>query len=96
MSESLAEALSGAAGGAFSSFCVYPIEVVKTVMQVVDEDDEENGKHRKAKTVTQVCNDIVREQGYFGFFKGVELGSLQSALQNFVRFYISKQSKPKD
>ena len=88
MSESLAEALSGAAGGAFSSFCVYPIEVVKTVMQVVDEDDEESGKKRNVRTVTQVCNDIIREQGYFGFFKGVELGSLQSALQNFVRFYI--------
>ena len=55
-------------------------------MQVVDEDDEESGKKRKVKTVTQVCNDIIREQGYFGFFKGVELGSLQSALQNFVRF----------
>ena len=87
MSESLAEALAGAAGGAFSSFCVYPIEVVKTVMQVVDE-DEEQGKQRKTRTVVQVCNDIIREQGYFGFFKGVELGSLQSALQNFVRFYI--------
>ena len=91
MSESLAEALSGAAGGAFSSFCVYPIEVVKTVMQVVDEDDdsaEKGASSRKTKTVVQVCNDIIREQGYFGFFKGVELGSLQSALQNFVRFYI--------
>ena len=91
MSESLAEALSGAAGGAFSSFCVYPIEVVKTIMQVVDEDEdsaEKGTSSRKTKTVAQVCNDIIKEQGYFGFFKGVELGSLQSALQNFVRFYI--------
>ena len=60
-------------------------------MQVVDEDEEHGtaaSTSRKPKTVAQVCNDIIREQGYFGFFKGVELGSLQSALQNFVRFYI--------
>ena len=41
---------------------------------------------RKTKTVAQVCNDIIKNR-IFGF-QGVELGSLQSALQNFVRFYI--------
>ena len=50
MSDSFAEAISGAAGGAFSSFMVYPLERIKTNLQVVQED----GNGRVVKT-TSLC-----------------------------------------
>ena len=87
MSDSFAEAISGAAGGAFSSFMVYPLERIKTNLQVVEEDANGNTVKKK-KTMVEVVKKIIREEGYLGMMKGVELGALQSAIQKFVYFYI--------
>jgi solute carrier family 25 (peroxisomal adenine nucleotide transporter), member 17 len=81
MSESFAEAVSGAAGGAFSSFMVYPLEIIKTKLQVQSDS-------REKKTMSKVVSEIISADGYLGFFNGVELGATQSAIQKFVYFYI--------
>lgn len=78
--DSFADGCAGAAGGTSAISVFYPLNIIRTRLQTDD-------PGKRAKTMTQVAQGIIRDEGLLGLFTGwwgqiVALGS-----SNFVYFY---------
>ena len=78
--ESLADGVSGAAGGISAISVFYPLNIVRTKLQTDD-------PRKKARTIKEVINDILREDGVGGLFKGWQGQVVALGCSNFVYFY---------
>eukprot|EP00281_Chroomonas_sp_CCMP1168_P002951 CAMPEP_0206276108 /NCGR_PEP_ID=MMETSP0047_2-20121206/36121_1 /ASSEMBLY_ACC=CAM_ASM_000192 /TAXON_ID=195065 /ORGANISM="Chroomonas mesostigmatica_cf, Strain CCMP1168" /LENGTH=309 /DNA_ID=CAMNT_0053705585 /DNA_START=48 /DNA_END=977 /DNA_ORIENTATION=- len=93
--EALAEALSAGLGGAFSSTCLYPIEICKNRLQasqkpkVVDGDGGSVGKGaaEAEASMMSVAKNLYRTEGTGGFYRGFQYSAVQSATEKALYFY---------
>mmetsp|Transcript_72044 Transcript_72044/g.105591 ORF Transcript_72044/g.105591 Transcript_72044/m.105591 type:complete len:314 (-) Transcript_72044:388-1329(-) len=88
--EAFAEAISAGLGGAFSSSALYPIEIVKNRLQTSQKKQgkkDEDGKEAEADSMSSVANDLYRESGMGGFYKGFQYSAMQSATEKAIYFY---------
>ena len=82
-SQMFAEASAASVAGFFSSFCVYPIEVIKTRLQA-----QGTGSTVAERDMVAVVTQIMKKEGFSTFFNGVWLGALQSSIQKFIYYYL--------
>ena len=78
--ESLADGVSGAAGGISAISVFYPLNIIRTKLQTDD-------PSKRARTITQVLNEILEEDGPGGLFKGWWGQVVALGCSNFVYFY---------
>ena len=64
--------------GAIEISCTYPTEYTKTVMQLY--------KEKNAMGTINVFKDTIRNNGFFGLYKGYGALLLFSVPKNYVRF----------
>jgi len=76
------EVLSASVGGAISASILYPLEVLKTKMQAVDDDDED-----KKDDMLTFSRKLYRREGAAVFFRGIETSAFQSALEKALYFF---------
>lgn len=76
------EVLSASVGGAISASILYPLEVLKTKMQAVDEDDED-----KNDDMITFSAKLYQREGVAVFLRGVETSAFQSALEKALYFF---------
>lgn len=76
------EVLAASVGGAISASILYPLEVLKTKMQAVDEDDED-----KNDDMITFSSKLYRREGLGVFVRGVETSAFQSALEKALYFF---------
>eukprot|EP00939_MAST-03C_sp_MAST-3C-sp1_P004198 g4198.t1 len=99
--EDVVASISAGAGGFVSSFALYPIEIVKNRYQAELKEGKTNNKlggERATTTEGGASNadpslrSIVRKtferQGIAGFYRGVEKGSFQSALEKCLYYLV--------
>jgi len=75
----LVQATAGATGAVFASFCLQPVEVAKTRIQL-----SHSGDVSTLGTIT----DIARSDGVPGLFRGTAAKCFETGSKNFVYFYI--------
>jgi hypothetical protein len=75
------EVLSASVGGAISASILYPLEVLKTKMQVDDNEEE------KEKGMVQYAKELYRKECMTVFFNGVETSGFQSAIEKAFYFF---------
>mmetsp|Transcript_60549 Transcript_60549/g.131212 ORF Transcript_60549/g.131212 Transcript_60549/m.131212 type:complete len:347 (-) Transcript_60549:200-1240(-) len=75
----LAQATAGAAGGVFASFVLMPLEVAKTQIAI--------GEAGECSTLGVIW-EIVKQKGVPGLFQGVSTKCAETAMKNFVYFYV--------
>jgi hypothetical protein len=75
------EVLSASVGGAISASILYPLEVLKTKMQV-DENEEE-----KEKGMVQYAKELYRKEGMSVYLNGIETSGFQSAMEKAFYFF---------
>ncbi|XP_055909244.1 peroxisomal membrane protein PMP34 [Eupeodes corollae] len=79
--QSWVHAVSGATGGVIAMSVFYPLDTVRSRLQV------ENTDRRKALNTLQVIQQLVREEGFSTLYRGL-VPVLQSlCISNFVYFY---------
>lgn len=78
--ESLADGVSGAAGGISAISLFYPLNIIRTKLQTDD-------PLKKARSIRQVLDDILKEDGVEGLFKGWWGQVVALGCSNFVYFY---------
>jgi adenine nucleotide transporter 17 len=79
------EILSSSFGGAVSTSILYPLEVLKTKMQVSDDDtDEESGEK---KGMIKFAKDLYEKEGISVFYNGIETSACQSAMEKAFYFF---------
>ena len=71
--------IAGGITGAIEISCTYPTEYIKTVMQLYPD------KNRMG--LTGVAKHTIRENGFFGLYKGYSALLLFSVPKNYARFY---------
>lgn len=76
------ECLSASVGGAISASILYPLEVLKTKMQAIDEDDED----KKDDMITYI-GKLYQREGVAVFLRGIETSAFQSALEKALYFF---------
>ena len=80
----LREIVCGSAAGVFAQFCVYPMDLIRTRVQV---------SHHSQRSYRSISNCIFltfREEGVFGFYKGMASPLLFQVLYKSTIFGISK------
>ncbi|CAL1530700.1 unnamed protein product [Lymnaea stagnalis] len=75
----LVHAVSGAAGSVIAISLFYPLDTVRTRLQVDD--------HRHAKNTFQVLKEIFKEEGLLGIYRGLDSMATTMFFSNFVYFY---------
>uniref|UniRef100_A0A7S4L290 Mitochondrial carrier protein n=1 Tax=Guillardia theta TaxID=55529 RepID=A0A7S4L290_GUITH len=93
--EAIEEALSAACGGAFSSSCLYPIEICKNRLQAMqkkqNQSEQENVKKEEEEehptTMISVAKDLYKSEGVPGFYKGFQYSAIQSATEKAIYFW---------
>mmetsp|Transcript_11174 Transcript_11174/g.30915 ORF Transcript_11174/g.30915 Transcript_11174/m.30915 type:complete len:305 (-) Transcript_11174:409-1323(-) len=76
------EVLSASLGGAISASILYPLEVLKTRMQALDDDDED-----KDKGMWEYAATLYDKQGAGVYFQGIETSAVQSAMEKAFYFF---------
>jgi adenine nucleotide transporter 17 len=76
------EVLAASLGGAVSASMLYPLEVLKTKMQAVDEDDE-----NKDDDMLTFATKLYEKEGLSVFLRGMETSAFQSALEKALYFF---------
>ena len=90
--EAFAEAVSAGMGGAFSSSCLYPIEICKNRLQASQKKEKQDGdagndKDAGRESMATVAAELYGEAGLAGFYKGFQYSALQSATEKAIYFY---------
>lgn len=80
MAMALKEAFAGVGGSIWSSTLIYPMDFVKTRMQIP------GAKHEGMIACAQ---QIIAEEGFLTLYTGLSSELLKSAVQHFVYFYVS-------
>ncbi|PVD38005.1 hypothetical protein C0Q70_00610 [Pomacea canaliculata] len=83
----LVHAVSGAVGSVVAITVFYPLDTVRTRLQIDD--------HRKAKHTHQICADIIKEEGIMGLYLGWFPVVTALCCSNFVYFYTYNSLKTK-
>ena len=91
------EVVAAALGGAISSAALYPLEVIKTQMQAVDDavaaaqerkrDNEQEPHPSAPHGMMDFAIDLYQTQGISVFYRGLECSVLQSALEKGLYFF---------
>lgn len=82
------EVLAASLGGAISAGVLYPLEVLKTKLQAVDDDDDDDSNNDgNTKAMVPYAIRLYKEEGWSVFFRGVETSSFQSALEKALYFF---------
>jgi solute carrier family 25 (peroxisomal adenine nucleotide transporter), member 17 len=96
----VSEVLAASLGGAVSAGILYPLEVLKTKLQALTDDDEDDAEENKEATQNTTATaprtsramipfamQLYREEGLSVFFRGVETSAFQSALEKALYFF---------
>ncbi|XP_059151961.1 peroxisomal membrane protein PMP34-like isoform X1 [Physella acuta] len=75
----LVHAISGATGSVIAISVFYPLDTVRTRLQVDD--------HRCAKNTFHVLREIIQEEGFLGLYRGWQSMAVTTFLSSFVYFY---------
>ncbi|KAK7112767.1 peroxisomal membrane protein PMP34-like isoform X1 [Littorina saxatilis] len=75
----LVHAVSGAVGSVVAITVFYPLDTVRTRLQVDD--------HRRAKHAHEILADIIREEGILGLYRGWLSMAFTMLMSSFVYFY---------
>lgn len=79
MAMALKEAFAGVGGSIWSSTLIYPMDFLKTRMQVPG---------AKYTGMTDAFSQVVKEEGFLSLYTGLSSEVLKSAVQHFVYFYV--------
>jgi len=77
--KSFVKAISGAAGGTFSLSVFYPLDLLRTKLQV--------GQLKPDRSVIKLLAQIVRQNGFWGLYQGIGPNLVALGVSNFVYFY---------
>jgi adenine nucleotide transporter 17 len=83
--DAFVHAIAGTVGGQVATTTFYPLDVVRTCMQV-------ESKY-KGKNFLKVAKMLVEEEGILSLYKGIGPGLLALAASNFVYFYTNNMLK---
>lgn len=92
----VSEVLAASLGGAISAGVLYPLEVLKTKLQALNDDDEDDTTNNDSTNNTVATKDramipfalkLYRTEGLSVFFRGFETSSFQSALEKALYFF---------
>ena len=86
--ESLADGVSGAAGGISAISVFYPLNIIRTKLQTDD-------PAKKERSIREVLEEILRDDGVGGLFKGWWGQVIALGCSNFVYFYAYQVLKAK-
>jgi len=78
--DSFADGMAGAAGGVSAITVFYPLNIIRTKLQTDD-------PSKQARGMLQVCQDILKEDGWMGMFTGWWGQVVALGVSNFVYFY---------
>mmetsp|Transcript_1096 Transcript_1096/g.2578 ORF Transcript_1096/g.2578 Transcript_1096/m.2578 type:complete len:308 (+) Transcript_1096:348-1271(+) len=76
------EVLSASLGGAISASILYPLEVLKTRMQALDEHDKD-----KDKGMWEYATTLYQQHGAGIYLQGIETSAIQSAMEKAFYFF---------
>ncbi|KAL1923603.1 uncharacterized protein VTP21DRAFT_8583 [Calcarisporiella thermophila] len=77
-------ALAGAGGAAISLICIYPLDIIKTRLQVQSKTD---GQSQHYASTVEGIRHILREEGPLGLFAGLPAALIGVVAQSFAYFY---------
>ena len=80
------EVLAASIGGAISASILYPLEVLKTKMQAVEGDGEDE-KDQKNDDMITFSRKLYERESMVVFFRGMETSAFQSALEKALYFF---------
>lgn len=81
----VSEVVAASIGGAISASILYPLECLKTKMQAVDGEDEDEASSNKS--MIPFALKLYRQEGISVFVRGVETSAFQSALEKALYFF---------
>ncbi len=82
-----------AVGGVFSASALYPLEIIKNRLQSLEknggcDNDSKDGKVEDIEaTQGGVAKYIYKTNGFAGFYRGVTVSAVQSAIEKFLYYY---------
>ena len=79
--------LAASLGGAISAGVLYPLEVLKTKLQAVSDNDETDDGEQAETSMIPYAAKLYKQEGISVFFRGVETSSFQSALEKALYFF---------
>ncbi|XP_076884947.1 uncharacterized protein LOC143534320 [Bidens hawaiensis] len=65
------QGVSAAMAGGVSALVTMPLYTIKTRLQVLDNNDDNNNNYRKGPTIGQTVRNLVREGGWMAFYRGL-------------------------
>jgi solute carrier family 25 (peroxisomal adenine nucleotide transporter), member 17 len=92
----ISEVLAASLGGAVAAATLYPLEVLKTKLQAVTDEHDEEGARENASSKTSKPQShamipyalkLYQDEGLSVFFRGFETSSFQSALEKALYFF---------
>ncbi|KAF9581424.1 ADP/ATP carrier protein [Lunasporangiospora selenospora] len=83
----LGHAIAGTGGAMFALTCTYPLDIIKTRMQVRSKATADANDPNVYLSTTDAVQKILRTEGLAGLYAGLFSGLLGTASQNFAYFY---------
>ncbi|KAK9071542.1 hypothetical protein SSX86_007970 [Deinandra increscens subsp. villosa] len=85
--------LLGAVSKSIATVLTYPAIRCKVMIQAADSSDDETKENKKkpAKTLSSVLNAIWKQEGIFGFFKGLQAQILKTVLSSALLLMIKEK-----
>ncbi|KAG0316094.1 ADP/ATP carrier protein [Dissophora globulifera] len=80
-------AIAGTGGAMFALTCTYPLDIIKTRMQVRSKVAADTSDPNVYQSTTDAVQKIVKSEGLAGLYAGILSGLLGTASQNFAYFY---------
>ncbi|KAF9309753.1 ADP/ATP carrier protein, partial [Podila horticola] len=80
-------AIAGTGGAMFALTCTYPLDIIKTRMQVRSKSAASASDPDVYQSTTDAVQKIIRTEGIPGLYAGLLSGLLGTASQNFAYFY---------
>ncbi|KXS11902.1 peroxisomal adenine nucleotide transporter 1 [Gonapodya prolifera JEL478] len=81
------DAVAGSAGAAFANTLVYPLDVIKTRLQVQTKHMAHLASHQQYNSAWDAFWKIVEQEGISGLYVGLTGGIFGTVAQNFAYFY---------
>ncbi|KAF9186915.1 ADP/ATP carrier protein [Haplosporangium sp. Z 767] len=80
-------AIAGTGGAMFALTCTYPLDIIKTRMQVRSKSSANTSDPDVYQSTTDAVQKILKSEGLPGLYAGLFSGLLGTASQNFAYFY---------
>ncbi|KAF9108451.1 ADP/ATP carrier protein [Mortierella sp. AM989] len=80
-------AIAGTGGAMFALSCTYPLDIIKTRMQVRSRNTSEVSDVDNYLSTRDAFQKIIKSEGVIGLYAGLLTGLLGTASQNFTYFY---------